>query len=473
MENTLIIENPLIFMNNKYIKKKVLIDEFKTGEQKIFFNYDIPISILITFKDNPSLIEKFISKYNDSFFEENYNYKLKISKFTSTPESEEEKVKKIQETENLKPIKYDIEYEKQLETDYENSLYANGLIYKNEEGKQVMYEGIKWLIKKFGANLIQGKSVLTISLPVILFDKRTLHECLAYEIRAAPYFLTHASYCNDSFERLKWVTCFLISTCPIDLIQIKPFNPIIGETFQCRIGNMDFYVEHTRNHPITANFYGISDDKIYKIYGYMMTEASIGANTINATKLGRFFIQFKDGSKYEIRLPGVLVQGTTFGERLFNYVDKCLAIDHTNGYCSYIEMNPDAIGFFKSIFTSKQKTTPDTFKGKIVKLKDVGVNLNNCNHTIKDDATALVNIEGGWTRDCLFDGDEYWNIDDYPLLMEFDFSFILPSDGRFRSDRLEFIKGNVEKAQEEKEKLENLQRKDRKLRADYEMSVKK
>jgi hypothetical protein len=205
----------------------------------------------------------------------------------------------------------------------------------------------------------------------------------------------------------------------------------------------------------------------------MMTEASIGANTINATKLGRFFIQFKDGSKYEIRLPGVLVQGTTFGERLFNYVDKCLAIDHTNGYCSYIVMNPDAIGFFKSIFTSKQKTTPDTFKGKIVKLKDVGVNLNNCNHTIKDDATALVNIEGGWTRDCLFDGDEYWNIDDYPLLQEFDFSYIIPSDGRFRNDRLEFIKGNIEKAQEEKEFLENLQRKDRKLRADYAKSVKK
>ena len=124
MENTLIIENPLLFMNNQYIKKRVLINEFKSGEQKIFFNYDIPISILITFKDNPSLTDQFISKYNNSFFEENFDYKLKISKFTSNPETEEEKIKKIQESENLKQIKYDIIYEKQYETDYENSLYA-------------------------------------------------------------------------------------------------------------------------------------------------------------------------------------------------------------------------------------------------------------------------------------------------------------------------------------------------------------
>ena len=467
MENTIIIKNPLIFMNLPYIKKRVLKDDFKSGEPKIFSNHDVPVSIIITFNDNPKLCDDFISKYNDSFFEDDFSYKLQIEKFTSTIEKEEEKIKKILEEENLTPIKYETQYEKLVETDYENSLYANGLIYKNEEGKQVMYTGIKWLIKKFGANLIQGRSVLSISLPVILFDKRTLHECLAYEIRAAPYFLTHAAYCTDIFERLKWITCFLISTCPIDVIQIKPFNPIIGETFQVRMGNLNFYIEHTVNHPITANFYGIADNNLYKIYGYMITDASTGPTTISAAKLGRFFIQFQDYSKYEIRLPGVLVQGTTMGERLFNYVDKCLAIDHTNGYCSYITMNPDALGFFKSIFSNKQISPPDTFRGMIVKLKDVTVKYDKCTHEIKEGATPLINIEGGWTRECCFDGDEYWNVEDYPLFEEFDVGYVLPSDGRKRSDRCEFIKGNIEKAQEEKEKLENIQRKDRKLRAEY------
>ena len=37
-------------------------------------------------------------------------------------------------------------------------------------------------------------------------------------------------------------------------IQIKPFNPIIEETFLCRIKNIYFFVK-TFNHPITLNIY--------------------------------------------------------------------------------------------------------------------------------------------------------------------------------------------------------------------------
>ena len=45
--------------------------------------------------------------------------------------------------------------------------------------------------------------------------------------------------------------------------------------------------------------------------------------------------------------------------------------------------------------------------------------------------------------------------------------YSLPSDGRKRLDYIEFAKDNVEKAQVEKEKLEVLQRNDRKLRKEW------
>jgi hypothetical protein len=40
----------------------------------------------------------------------------------------------------------------------------------------------------------------------------------------------------------------------------------------------------------------------------------------------------------------------------------------------------------------------------------------------------------------------------------------LPSDSRFRKDLKEYIKGNIEDAQKEKERIEQEQRYDRKLR---------
>ena len=57
---------------------------------------------------------------------------------------------------------------------------------------------------------------------------------------------------------------------------------------------------------IKNEFFIIDSDNLEaiesKLYGYMITDASPGPTTISAAKLGRFFIQFQDYSKYEINL---------------------------------------------------------------------------------------------------------------------------------------------------------------------------
>ena len=106
-----------------------------------------------------------------------------------------------------------------------------------------------------GKNILHGKSVLNISFPVFIFDKRTLQSAFAYELKFAPYFLSKAYFSTDRLERLKWDTSYFVSSYHLSVTQIKPFNPIIGETYQCRLGDLDIYLEQTVNHPITANFY--------------------------------------------------------------------------------------------------------------------------------------------------------------------------------------------------------------------------
>lgn len=464
MSKSLIIKNPLVFMNEAYFKKKVLIDDFESGEAKIIYVYDIPSEIIITFPEN-NLCSEFIKKYNDNFFEEEFNYKLQIEEFNSTFEKEQEKL-----TKNLPektPFFYHYEYEKIILNDYENSNQKSGLIYHDEEKKKIISEGIKYLIKKFGQNLIQGKSVLSISLPVFLFDKRTLQEVFCYELRAAPYYLTHAYYCTDKMERLKWITVLLISICHVSCFQTKPFNPIIGETFQCKIGSLSLYTEQTVNHPCTANFYGVDDEKRFKIYGHIIADASIGLNSVSAQKLGKFYIEFKDGQKYRIRTPPATIEGYTMGERLYNYVDRTVIEDLSNNYVVFIVFNPDKAGFLKSLFSTSQNSLPDTIRGYVYKKDDVEISEKDNNHEVKKNATSFLEIEGGWSRNINFDGDEYWDIEDNKLLNMYPVGYSLPSDGRKRLDYIEFAKDNVEKAQVEKEKLEVLQRNDRKLRKEW------
>ena len=35
----------------------------------------------------------------------------------------------------------------------------------------------------------------------------------------------------------------------------KPFNPILGETFQAKTGNTEIYIEQTSHHPPILNYY--------------------------------------------------------------------------------------------------------------------------------------------------------------------------------------------------------------------------
>ena len=358
-----------------------------------------------------------------------------------------------------------MDYENEWKNNYAIIPEKSGLLYINEEGKNIGYRAIKYLIAKFTKNILQSKTILNISLPVFMFDKRTLQMGFAHEQKLAPIFLTKAAFCKDKFERLKWVTTYLMSFLHFSVIQIKPFNPIIGETFQCRIGNIDLYIEQTVNHPITLNIYGKELNGEFIMYGHLITDASVHVTSLYTSRLGKYFIKFKDGTLYRVMMPPITLKGLSIGDRLFNFIDKGLVLDLTNNLCAYIEMNPEELGFFQSFFKSK-KTFPDYFKGSFVDLSDVTVDENGGNHKLKKNAKVYENFEGEWTSFISFNNEEYWN-NNMKSLNLYSHEFTCPSDGRFRPDLINLINGNEEQSQIEKEKLEVRQREDRKLRAKY------
>ena len=459
----IILNNPLVFMDDIYLKNKLLKGKFsKKGEIIPICQNEIPIKILIKFTEEP-LIDEFLTEFNDKPLSPQLNYNLSLTKETK---SEEEIKKEYENYVKLEPFKFYEDYENEWKKNYSISTEKSGLLYINEEAKKIGYEAVKYLIAKFSKNILEGKSILNISLPVFMFDKRTLHMAFAYEQRLAPNYLTKAALCIDKIERIKWVTTYLISCLHMSVIQLKPFNPIIGETFQCRVGNIDIYVEQTVNHPITLNIYLKEINGNFTVFGYIITDASVYINTLYSTRLGKCFIKFKDGTLFQIRLPPIFLKGLSMGDRLFNYYNKCLVEDLTNKLCSYIEINPDEPGYIASFFKSK-KTFPDFFRGKIVDLKSVTPEETNGDHKLAKDFKSYGDIEGEWTSYISFDNVEYWNNETSKPFTIFSHEFTLPSDGRYRGDLINLIQGNKEQSQIEKEKLEVRQRKDRKLRADY------
>jgi hypothetical protein len=105
----------------------------------------------------------------------------------------------------------------------------------------------------------------------------------------------------------------------------KPFNPILGETFQSKIGETEIYVEQTCHHPPIMNFYIVNPN--FKVYGYEQIEANAGANSITASKKGKLFIELSDKTLYKITKPNLILTGTTMGKRLTYFSEELIIQD--------------------------------------------------------------------------------------------------------------------------------------------------
>ena len=126
---------------------------------------------------------------------------------------------------------------------------------------------MSWLIKKVGKTLLNGQSVMNISLPVFIFQARTMLQIFAYEFRLAPYYFKKAFYSQDKYEKLKYLTSFVVTQSYSSITISKQTIVLIGETYQTKIGDLIMYIEQTSSKPLTANFYCFDDDKNFTYSG--------------------------------------------------------------------------------------------------------------------------------------------------------------------------------------------------------------
>ena len=54
---------------------------------------------------------------------------------------------------------------------------------------------------------------------------------------------------------MKYVASFIMGSGVLHTNTRKPFNPILGETFECIIGGIPFYMEQISHHPPISSFY--------------------------------------------------------------------------------------------------------------------------------------------------------------------------------------------------------------------------
>lgn len=175
------------------------------------------------------------------------------------------------------------------------------------------------------------------------------------------------------------------------------------------------------------------------------------------------------------------LSGLTIGDRVHNIQGTLVVTDHINKLEATVTYNPpknEGGGMMKSL-KSKLFKSKDQKEQQLSDYFTIQICQKALNSSTKKDKDKVVVSEGSgsWLEYVEFDGKVYWTVNDEipqwlspndETLKEEHREFLLPSDSSQRPDLKQMLTKTFDQAEKEKHELEELQRKDKRLRQQAE-----
>eukprot|EP00762_Andalucia_godoyi_P003665 ANDGO_00721.mRNA.1 Oxysterol-binding protein 9 len=340
---------------------------------------------------------------------------------------------------------------------------SGGYVFRDDNEVKQQRKCMWSFVKTLGSSALQGQDLTKVSLPVRIFEPRSFLERLCDNWILCESFLCKAADPKldaDPIGRFTKTIAFVIGGLHATCHASKPFNPILGETYQAEYANGTIvYAEQTSHHPPVSHFevYGPKTAP-FVFSGCAGWSAAVRGNSVKGQQTGVQTVKFADGTEISWELPYLWLTGIMWGARVLDYCGTVKFSDPKNHLYCELTFNPDAQGYFKSLFF-KQKTPTDSFKGDIYKQIDGAEKMVICS------------VEGSWLThlDVIYSNnskERIWDAKTDKESMPTSVANPLPSDCRFREDMKALKEQNFDEAQKWKVVLEEKQRLERKLRAE-------
>lgn len=266
--------------------------------------------------------------------------------------------------------------------------------------------------------------------------------------------------------------------------QKKPFNPIVGETYQASFfDGTQIFMEQVSQLPPVSAWDVEAPGRRWRLHGYGEAAATVSGNSIKAGRIGRNVIEFADGGRIEWTLPTLNVGGLVWGARTMEYLGEMSFTDAKNGLEAVIRFDSESRE--GSWWGSGRAMPTDLFRGSLISTKKVGLvngsnNSNSSSSQSSGDLSAegveVASFFGSWcerlvTVEPLLGGGGavgaerlLWEISAHPGYEPIPHARPLPSDSRYRADMQALFAGDLVSAKALKEQIERAQRVDTHMR---------
>ncbi|XP_068188881.1 oxysterol-binding protein-related protein 3-like [Antennarius striatus] len=312
-----------------------------------------------------------------------------------------------------------------------------------------------------------GKDLSKVAMPVQLNEPINTLQRLCEELEYSDLLET-ANQTDDPYQRMVYVATFAISAyaCTYHRAASKPFNPVLGETYECDRPdkNFKFIAEQVSHHPPVSACHTDSENFTFwqdvrwknKFWGKSMEIVPMGTTHVTLPAFG---------DHYEWNKVTSCIHNILSGQRWIEHYGE-MAIKNINSDICQCKI---------------------TF----VKARSWSSTVNEIEGVVTDsNGKPIHSIFGKW-HESVFQGDPpsatcIWRANPMPVDQEQYYGFtkfamelneldstvrplLPPTDTRFRPDQRLLEEGNTDGAEEQKQRIEELQRERRKVLQDNNM----
>lgn len=306
-----------------------------------------------------------------------------------------------------------------------------------------------------------GKDLSKVAMPVELNEPLNTLQRLCEELEYSE-LLDKAAHIPNALERMVYVAAFAVSAYASSYFRAgsKPFNPVLGETYECirEDKGFQFFSEQVSHHPPISACHAESGNFVFwqdvrwknKFWGKSMEIVPIGTTHVTLPAFGDHF----EWNKVTSCIHNILS-----GQRWIEHYGE-IVIKNVNDDSCYCKVNFIKAKYWSANAREIEGTVFDK-SGKAV-------------HRLFGKWHESIYCGGSSSSSCVWRAnpmpkgyEQYYGFTQFALeLNEIDplcKSFLPPTDTRFRPDQRFLEEGNLEEAEMQKQRVEQLQRERRRV----------
>lgn len=307
-----------------------------------------------------------------------------------------------------------------------------------------------------------GKDLSKIAMPVYMNEPLSMLQKTA-EFLEYEYLYRKANNCDNEYLRIAYVTSAIFILLSNAIFRMKkPFNPLLGETYEYVDGDLKCIIEQISHHPPICAFYCDSND--YVVEGALMIKSKLSLSGFEFYPIGDYLVTLKKtGETFSLKRPFNSIHNYIIG-KMYIWVNGTMeCTNHKTGTKLIINFKPKG-------WTAKNDYEAE---GSIINKEGKAVysvygkwnSFLNVTDLATNQETQIVTRESNPEN---FELQYYFGKFSINLnnLTQDLVTKIAPTDVRLRPDQRAYEHGNLDLATTEKDRLEQNQRAKRKHSSD-------